>query len=177
MVNYKIESSRYKGVLASNFPTTNMGSELGATMTAVYDKLGLKFLYPENWRLIDDSDSDTPHIITLETPDGSCTWAVHVYQAGVDRDEILKSTLASLQETYEDLEVAPAVADFGGTEGTGVEALFYCLDFLVRAELQIVESSDHLLLFWTQAEDRVYDEQDLVFKAISVSLLRSLEAS
>jgi len=128
-------------------------------MTAVYDKLGLNFMYPENWRLIDDSDSDTPHVITLETPDGSCTWAVHVYPANADRDEILKSTLASLQETYEDL------------------AMFYCLDFLIRAELQIVESPKHLLLFWSQAEDRVYDEQDLVFKAISVSLLRSLEAS
>ena len=146
-------------------------------MTAVYDKLGLNFMYPENWRLIDDSDSDMPHVITLESPDGSCTWAVHVYPPTADRDEILKSTLASLQETYEDLEVAPSVADFGGVEGAGVEAMFYCLDFLIRAELQIVESSDNLFLFWSQAEDRAYDEQDLVFKAISVSLLRSLDDS
>ncbi len=146
-------------------------------MTAVYDKLGLKFLYPENWRLIDESDSDSPHVITLETPDGSCTWAVHVYPADTDRDVVLKETLASLQETYEDLEVAPATADFGGTEGAGVEAMFYCLDFLIRAELQIVETSENLFLFWAQAEDRVFDEQDLVFKAISVSLLRAVDES
>ena len=146
-------------------------------MTAVYDKLGLKFLYPENWRLIDDSDSDTPHVITLETPDGSCTWAVHVYPADANRDAVLKETLASLQETYEDLEVAPTTAEFGDFEGTGVEALFYCLDFLIRAELQIVESPNKLFLFWSQAEDRVFDQHDLVFKAISVSLLRALGES
>ena len=146
-------------------------------MTAVYDKLGLNFMYPENWRLIDDSDSETPHVITLETPDGSCTWSVHVYAAGAKRDEILKSTLASLQESYEDLEITPATADYGGIQGSGVETMFYCLDFLIRAELQIVETTKHLFLFWTQAEDRIYDEQGLVFKAITVSLLRSLEGS
>lgn len=143
-------------------------------MTAVYDKLGLKFLYPENWRLIDESDSEAPHVITLETPDGSCTWAVHVYPHQTDCDAVLKEVLASLQETYEDLEVAPSTVEFGDVEGTGVEALFYCLDFLIRAELQIVETAEHVLLFWAQAEDRVFDEQNMVFKAISISLLRSL---
>ena len=145
-------------------------------MTAVYDKLGLKFLYPENWKLMDDSDSEIPHVITLETPDGSCTWAVHVYPAEFDRDEVLKETISTLQETYEDLEVSPAQVEFGTVTGNGVETMFYCLDFLIRAQLQIVEMSDHLLLFWAQAEDREFGKHDLVFKAMSVSLLQSLSA-
>jgi len=143
-------------------------------MTAVYDKLGLKFMYPENWNLMDESDSESPHVITLETPDKSCTWSVHVYPGDVDRDEVLKNTLSVLQETYEDLEVSPAQIEFGKYQGNGVETLFYCLDFLIRAQLQIVETADHLLLFWSQAEDREYEKQDLVFKAISISLLQSL---
>ncbi|MDG1874237.1 MAG: hypothetical protein P8J27_10015 [Mariniblastus sp.] len=143
-------------------------------MTAKYDKLGLKFLYPENWKLIDDSDSESPHVITLESPDGSCIWAVHVYPQDVDRDNILKETLASMQETYEDLEVSQDETELGGREAKGVETLFYCLDFLVRAQLHFVETEDHLLLFWTQSEDREFEKNAQVFKAISFSLLQSL---
>jgi len=143
-------------------------------MTAVYDKLGLKFLYPENWTLIDESDSEIPHAITLETPDGACSWAVHAYQPDVDRDAVLKDTLATLQETYEDLEIASFEDELGPILASGVEAMFYCLDFLIRARLLVVNTREHLLLFWFQAEDREYDKQNAVFKAMSISLLQSL---
>ena len=89
-------------------------------MTAVYDKLGLKFLYPENWKLIDDPDSESPQVITLEVPDGSATWSVHVYPHEADEDEILKQTLSTLQETYEDLEIAPDEQELGEFPARGV---------------------------------------------------------
>lgn len=143
-------------------------------MTAVYDKLGLKFLYPENWTLTDEADSEIPHAITLETPGGGCSWSVHAYSPDADRDNVLKETLATLQETYEDLEIE-AVEDVLGTfSASGIEAMFYCLDFLIRARLLVVHSQEHLLLFWFQAEDREYDQQDAVFKAMAVSLLQSV---
>jgi hypothetical protein len=143
-------------------------------MTAVYDKLGLKFLYPENWKLIDDS-IDSPQVITLETPDGSTTWSVHVYPAETDGDQVLRETLHSLQQTYEDLEISPHSIQLGEWEATGVEAIFYCLDFLIRAQLHLLRTSDHLLLFWTQAEDRDFEKQQIVFQAIAISLLQSLD--
>jgi hypothetical protein len=143
-------------------------------MTAVYDKLGLKFLYPENWKLIDDS-IDSPQVITLETPDGSTTWSVHVYPAETDGDQVLRETLDSLQQTYEDLEISPHSIQLGEWEATGVEAIFYCLDFLIRAQLHLLRTSDHLLLFWTQAEDRDFEKQQIVFHAIAISLLQSLD--
>lgn len=144
-------------------------------MTAVYDKLGLKFLYPENWKLIDDS-TDSPQVITLETPDGSTTWSVHIYPQDTDGDVVLKQTLASLQETYEDLEIAPHIQKLGDLEAKGVEALFYCLDFLIRAQIHIVRTDDYMMLFWSQAEDRDFEKQQLVFQAITISLLQSFDA-
>ena len=45
-------------------------------MPATYNKLGLNFMYPENWKLIDETES-IPHVVTLEAPEGSCTWTVH----------------------------------------------------------------------------------------------------
>lgn len=145
-------------------------------MTAKYDKLGLEFLYPENWKLIDDV-SGSPQVITLETPDGSTTWSVHLYPRETDIDSVLKEAIDSLQQTYEDIEISPCeIVDDDASE-SGVETLFYCLDFLIRAELKIVKTEERCLMFWTQAEDRDYDKQKLVFKAITVSLLQSLEAA
>lgn len=143
-------------------------------MTAVYDKLGLKFMYPENWKLIDESESESRHVVSLETPDGSCTWAVHVYPSDADRDAVLKEAVGTMRETYEDLEISPSKTELGSHEASGIEALFYCLDFLIKAELHVVSLPERLLLFWTQAEDREFEKHNLVFQAISVSLLRTL---
>ncbi len=141
-------------------------------MTAVYDKLGLNFLYPENWKLIDESESESPHSITLETPDGSGLWTVHVYPADTVEAEVLKEILDTLQETYQDLEITPYESELGSYKTSGVEALFYCLDFLVKAQLQFVRTDERFILFWTQAEDREFEKQAIVFNAISVGLLQ-----
>ena len=143
-------------------------------MTAVYDKLKLHFLYPENWKLIDSvgAESEDAHVVSLESPSGSSTWTVHVYGTDVPQDEILKETIAALEETYDDVEIAPIEETVAGYPCNGVEALFYCLDFLVRARLLLLTTDEHTLLIWTQAEDRDFDQQAIVFSAISTSLLQ-----
>jgi hypothetical protein len=140
-------------------------------MPTTYDKLGLTFLYPENWKLIDETDAQ-PHVVTLEAPEGSVTWTVHAYPLESDRDSILKETIETMGETYEDLEISPISESTSGFEGSGVEAMFYCLDFLVRAKLEFFETDEQLLLIWTQAEDRDFEKLDVIFQAITVSLLR-----
>ena len=143
-------------------------------MTATYDKLGLKFLYPENWKLIDEADPDVPHVVSLEGPDGSSTWTVHLYPHETDGEALLKESLATLMETYEDCEISKIEGELAGFTANGVEAMFYCLDFLIQAQLRIVKTREHVLLVWVQAEDRDFDEKRIVFEAISTSLLQSL---
>ena len=140
-------------------------------MPATYNKLGLNFMYPENWKLIDETES-IPHVVTLEAPEGSCTWTVHAYPQDVDTDEILKESIQTLEQTYEDLEISPLTQSAGETEGQGIEAMFYCLDFLIRAKLLWMETTDKNILLWTQAEDRDFDDQEIIFQAITVSMLR-----
>ena len=140
-------------------------------MTATYEKLGFKFLYPENWKLTDEMDSSLPGSISLESPEGNAFWSVHVYPPGADQDEILKSTIVTLQETYPDLEVASKKIEFDDRTGTGIECMFFCLDFLIRVRLQVIETDEHQLLFWYQAEDREFDELELVFQAMATSVL------
>jgi hypothetical protein len=143
-------------------------------MTASYDKLGLQFLYPENWKLTDSGDDQLPHEITIESPDGGAMWSVHVYPDDADRDALIGETLKTLGETYPDLEVSTAKASLPATEGVATEALFYCLDFLVRTRLQVLRTDEHKVLAWYQAEDRDFEKLEIVFDAITTSLLQDM---
>lgn len=161
-------------------------------MTAVYNKLGIHFLYPENWKLLDESDG-IPHVITLESPDGAATWAAHLYPENEDCDpsQILKDTIEALQDTYEEAEISSLdctdmIEQFEtipnlklglipgyDTAIHGVEAMFYCLDFLIRARLCLFSTSGQYFLVWTQAEDREFDTHETLFSAMTISLLQT----
>ena len=140
-------------------------------MTATYEKRGLKFLYPENWKLIDEADSELPCSISLETPDGAAFWSLHLHEPTSDPDEILKATIITLEETYPDLEITPIKPDFESESSAAIETLFFCLDFLIRVRLQVVKTDDYQMMFWFQAEDRDFEKQEMVFKAMAISAL------
>ena len=143
-------------------------------MTAVYDKLGLNFMYPENWKLTDSADDSIPHEITVDSPDGAAMWSVHIYPDGTHPDRLLEQTWETLRETYPDLELSDLEASSNEQSIEGQEALFYCLDFLVRARLQVFEKDQRRVLAWYQAEDREFEKMDLVFQAMTTSLLQSM---
>ena len=143
-------------------------------MTAVYDKLGLNFMYPENWKLTDSADDSIPHEITVDSPDGAAMWSVHVYPDGTQPDRLLEQTWETLRETYPDLELSDLEASSNEQSIDGQEALFYCLDFLIRVRLQVFEKDQRRVLAWYQAEDREFEKMDLVFQAMTTSLLQSM---
>ena len=143
-------------------------------MTATYQKNDLTFLYPENWALSDNPDEALPRAITLESPGGYIVWAVHLHPPERDVDELIDETVDALRETYEDLELSTDELEFDRWDGKAWQALFFCLDFLVRIRLQVYQTPNYTLLFWYQCEDRDFDQQKLVFHAISTSLMQSL---
>jgi hypothetical protein len=145
-------------------------------MTATYQKRGLHFLYPENWRLLDDADADLPFSISVEAPDGNAFWSLHLYEAAYDPDELLKETIGNLSQTYPDAEISVYQGDFPAQEVSALEVMFYCLDFLIRVRLQVVSTSQYQMLFWFQAEDRDFDKLELVFQAISQSLMSHIKS-
>ena len=143
-------------------------------MTAVYDRLGYKFMYPENWKLTDSTDDSVPHEITVDSPDGAAMWSVHVYSDESQPEQLLEQTIESLRETYPDLELSNLDDESSEKSLEGNEALFYCLDFLVRIRLQVFQTDQHRVLAWYQAEDREFEKMELVFQAMTTSLLQSM---
>lgn len=144
-------------------------------MTATYQKNELEFQYPENWTLTDNPDEELPRSISLESPGGHILWSVHLYPRDSDADEILDEAIDTLRDSYEDLELSTETMEFDDFEGKAFGALFFCLDFLVRIKLQVYSTAEHKLMLWYQCEDRDFDQQELVFRAISTTLMRSMD--
>ena len=143
-------------------------------MTATYEKHGLKFLYPENWKLTDGQDVELPYQVEIETPSGGI-WSVNVFPKHAEMDELLADAVKGLQETYDDVEISEANPDFDDYQSKGIEAYFYCLDFMVMARIRVIETNRYKLVLLFQAESRDFDVSHDVFRAITTSLLQSID--
>ena len=52
-------------------------------MPAVFAHEGVKFLYPDNWRIAAQSLDSTPLVIEMQSP-GSAFWTLHIYPLGAE---------------------------------------------------------------------------------------------
>ncbi len=138
-------------------------------MPATYDRAGLKFQYPENWEITDDTN-DIPRTISLQSPTGAF-WSVDIHPFSVDADDLLEQTIAAMKAEYEDLEVDPVEEQTAGEPTSGYDLTFYCLDFLVASQLRCFKHGHALYALTYQAEDRDFDKLHDVFRAITTSML------
>lgn len=143
---------------------------------AIYDKHNLNFMYPENWKLNEQAPDEiegAPREISLEAPSG-CLWVLHVFDNGTDPNEVLDLVVQGLDQQYEDFEFAMGQStEILGNPVISGEANFYCLDFLVTANVQVIDATDNVFCILNQAENRDFEQMRDVFLAITTSLLQS----
>jgi len=139
-------------------------------MTAIYDRVGIRFLYPQGWKVTDDDATAEPRNVALESPTGG-TWELIVYTGLRDRAELAAEALKAMQAEYENIEVAERTVHFADVEAIGYELYFYHLDLLVSSRVFAAHFGDRTVLLLWQAEDREFDNLEPVFVAIATSLL------
>ncbi len=145
-------------------------------MTAKYDNLGIQFLYPENWRILEEELDDWPHGVTVQSP-GSAYWELQVYPSRTSRTKLTAEVLKVMQEEYGELETQVVTEDICQRPAIGYDLSFFCLDLLVTSRIRClcVDQLTYLLIY--QAESREFDRQHMVFEAITQSLLTGMPAS
>ncbi len=141
-------------------------------MPAIYENLGVRFLYPENWSITDEEDVDWPQTVTLQSPQTGF-WSLHVYPPASEFKPIVKELIAAIQEEFTDIEVLPAKETFGETPTTGVDLAFFYLDLLVEAKIRCLRTPSSTLVWLYQAESREFESMEAVFQAIAVSMLQT----
>ncbi|HEY2413629.1 MAG TPA: hypothetical protein VGI40_15370 [Pirellulaceae bacterium] len=141
-------------------------------MPAVYDNLGVRFLYPENWSITDEEDDDWPRTVTLQSPETGF-WSLHVYPPAHDVKAVVKELIGAIQAEFSDIEVLPTKETFGETATTGVDLAFFYLDLLVEAKIRCLRTPSATLIWLYQAESREFEAVEPVFQAIAVSMLQT----
>jgi len=138
-------------------------------MTATYERAGLQFLYPENWTLADDALDQIPRTIMLQSPTGAF-WSVDIHPFSVDTEDLLRDTLAVMKEEYPELESVETEEDICDVPSRGLDLFFYCLDFVVAANIRALRVGHATYLLTYQGEDRDFEKLGPVFRAITTSL-------
>jgi hypothetical protein len=143
-------------------------------MPAVFNKHGMNFQYPENWEVQENFAADQALEIYLLAPTGAF-WSMLAFSADSNGDQLMKDVLASFDQQYDGFECAATNDVLAETRLTGFDSHFFCLDMLVTNKMRTLTVDQHNLLIMSQAESREFEKQELVFDAITTSLLTGLQ--
>ncbi len=126
-------------------------------MIASFERAGIRFQFPENWTLNDETDGED-WVATLETP-GSALMVL-TYREDVEPAELGDETIEALREEYPDLDAEVTVESVAGQTAIGYDVDFITLDSAVTAKVRVLEAAaGALLIFWQLAEkDREHYE-------------------
>jgi hypothetical protein len=141
-------------------------------MPGKYDRFGIEFLYPENWEIQEEGWDDWPKTVTLQSPDGAFL-SIYVYEGGANLRDLVREAVEAMRSEYEDLE-AEEILQPGDGSDYGYNLDFYCLDLVVSAQIRGALLPGKTVVWQSQAETREFDKNELVFRAITTSMLGKL---
>lgn len=139
-------------------------------MVSIFDKLGIRFQYPENWQLDESEIGEEFSTITVYSPAGAF-WSVSNHPAKLDPGKLADRALQTMRGEYQDLDSEKVHESIAGLELVGYDMNFYCLDLTNTAQVRGFRAGDRVWLVLYQADDREYAAIEPVFRAITTSLL------
>lgn len=139
-------------------------------MIAYYEKPGIRFAYPDNWSIADEQLDESPQGVSVLSPHGGY-WDLRIFPSRMALKQVSEKALDAMRQEYADLESETVTEELFGVTAVGYNLDFFCLDLLVTSRIRSFYVGDRTMLLICQAEDREFDQQQLVFDAITKSLL------
>jgi len=143
-------------------------------MVATFDRNGISFQYPDNWQLNDESRQSKDCCVTLQSPNSSGFWMLQAFATDETPEQLADAILEELRLEYDTIEATSVSAPIQNIDTVGYNVQFYCLDFVVNAEVRGFSVGDKTCVILCQAEDREFQEVGPVFLAMTTSLLNRL---
>ena len=147
-------------------------------MTKIYEGLGLSCMYPENWNLTEDTDEERVIGFTLESPTSAFMtvteypWTVAPREALEQAQDVMKSEYDNVE--YDEIDPELELDGKPLADSRASDSHFYYLDLLVVSRLVAFTVDRRTYLVQIQAEDRDFEGLAMVFKAMLVNMLRSI---
>lgn len=145
-------------------------------MPALYDSMGVRFQYPDNWTLEREPAGRNHTSVTVVSPVGAF-WSLTIHPASEDLADLLRVVLSALRAEYQELDTETAVQAIGGRQVVGYDVNFYCLDLTNTAQVRGFQTDRATYVLLCQAEDRDFAAVERVFLAMTTSLITGMASN
>ncbi len=141
-------------------------------MPSHFDGLGVRVMYPDNWKIEDESESS----VTLERPGGAFL-TISKHDASVSIDDVMEQASEAMSAEYDIVEQEDSSEEIAGAEVPLRVQRFVYLDLIVVARFYGLSHEGDSYLMQVQGIDSDVDELLPVFHAMITTLCQSLKAS
>lgn len=152
-------------------------------MPVQFDSFGVRFLYPDNWKIVERGEEEGDQGATLDVPGGGFVAIERTDANSVE--EMIEGIVRAIAEDYEDLERENTSLDILGPDTPVTDLRFYYLDLLIISRLVVLSGSvlpdaiddSEVLLIQMQAESRDFDKNEMVYNALLKQIVDATESS
>jgi hypothetical protein len=137
-------------------------------MAEQFDHNGIRFLYPENWRLELEESSDG-WTVTVQSPQ-TAFLMLTVNEELPTTEEMLTTTLDALKADYPDLEADDSMDMIAGEPAVGHDIRFTSLDLTNTCWTRSFYAAVGTVLVLCQCNDLESELHEKVLRAICASL-------
>jgi hypothetical protein len=137
-------------------------------MPAVFDEGGIRFQYPENWKLSKEP-SEEGWTLIIQSPE-TAFFLLTLREDNPDPQVLVDTALAALREDYEELEADSAVDSLAGLPAIGHDIRFFSLDFTNTCWTRSMETEQGTILLMCQFNDFESEINQSVLRAMCSSL-------
>ena len=136
-------------------------------MPVTYQNNGIRFQYPENWQLEEES-GESGWTLTLQSP--NTTFLLISERGDEPPEQVLVTVRDVLKGDYPGLEADDTIGSIAGRPAAGVDMQFISLDLPITCGVRSFLSETGTLLVMWQAADLDWENSEAVVKAICSSM-------
>jgi len=137
-------------------------------MVAQFDEDGIRFRYPENWRL-ERENSENGWTVCVQSPD-TAFLVVTLDEDMPSTERMAQTALEALRAEYPDLEADECTDSLAGQPAIGHEIHFISLDLTNTGWTRSFYSGRGTVLVMWEANDLELERNEPVLRAICTSL-------
>jgi hypothetical protein len=137
-------------------------------MSLAFEEDGIRFQYPENWRL-EREDNETGWTVTVQSPD-TAFFMLSLDSDGPEPEQMIQTTLDALREEYPNLEADACVDTVAGQPALGHDIQFFSLDLTNTCWTRSFVSARGTVLVMWEVNDLELESIEPVLRAITASL-------
>jgi hypothetical protein len=137
-------------------------------MAAQFDEGGIRFRYPENWKL-ERVDNDSGWSVSVQSPD-TAFMLISLDEEMPSTDQVAETALETLRQDYPDLEADDCVDSLAGQPAVGHDIRFFSFDLTNTCWTRSFYSASGTVLVLCQYNDLEGDSNEPILRAMCASL-------